>query len=159
MSNDNAMSWNHRIIVTEAGGEKSYNIHEVHYDDRNHPKMWTENPISPYGGSLQEIREDYDLMRCAFFRSVLRVSHDGDRQVLVEDDMDHPSLDEYHRHEALDRAAVFADQFEAYVASHPAIATDSGLRAQSEDIIDRLCGFYQEIVKIRHAESLRNAGD
>jgi len=151
------MNWNHRIIANEVGGETSYNIHEVYYDG-NQPTSWTEKPISPYGDSLQEIRGDYDLMRRAFFRPVLRVFHNGDRQVLVADDTDLLPVDEYHRHEALDRAAVFADQFESHVASHPAIATDADLRSQAEDIVDRLCNLYQAIGRIQPTTSSEQGG-
>jgi hypothetical protein len=37
------VTWNHRVLLIEAHGEKSYCIHEVHYDDDGSILGWTEN--------------------------------------------------------------------------------------------------------------------
>ena len=35
------VTWNHRVLVFEEHGEKSYCIHEVHYDDDGSILGWT----------------------------------------------------------------------------------------------------------------------
>lgn len=35
-------------------------------------------------------------------------------------------LDDFHQHEAMDRASIWAEQFEEVVAFHPAIASNPG---------------------------------
>ena len=49
------VTWNHRVLVFEEHGEKSYCIHEVHYDDDGSILGWTafleekKNPVTtPY---------------------------------------------------------------------------------------------------------------
>lgn len=40
------VTWNHRVLVFEEHGEKSYCIHEVHYDDDGSILGWTANAIA-----------------------------------------------------------------------------------------------------------------
>jgi|GEM_PF-6355512 len=54
-------------------------------------------------------------------------------------------LDDFHRHEALDRVSVWLDHFSEYIAAHPVIAASPGFSARCEKITD-LCGeLYQAI--------------
>ncbi len=87
-------------------------------------------------------------MRLAVFRPVLRIHGEGDEAVLKPDATEQRPLDDYHRHEVLDRKAIFADQFETHVASHPVIEFDPALRAQATEIADRLAELYQSIGRI-----------
>jgi hypothetical protein len=40
------VTWNHRVLLIEEHGEKSYCIHEVHYDNDGSILGWTENAIA-----------------------------------------------------------------------------------------------------------------
>jgi hypothetical protein len=40
------VTWNHRVLVFEEHGEKSYCVHEVHYDDDGSIPGWTANAIA-----------------------------------------------------------------------------------------------------------------
>ena len=40
------VTWNHRVLLIKEHGEKSYCIHEVHYDDAGSILGWTENAIA-----------------------------------------------------------------------------------------------------------------
>jgi len=153
------MSWNHRIVAEEVNGETTYRIHEVFYDESGHPASWTEDAVMPCGSSLSAIRFEYDLMRLAFFRPALHVHLEGERQCLKTSEVDLTSINDFHRHEALDRAAIFADQFESHVASHPVIALDPDLKLQADEIIARLAALYQSLGRLdKPASSERGEG-
>lgn len=65
------MSWNYRIIKTTIGGEDSYGIHEVYYDENGKPKMYSEDPIPAHGETLTELREDMDRLLQAFEKPII----------------------------------------------------------------------------------------
>jgi hypothetical protein len=140
------MTWNHRVIVTQEGDQHCYRIHEVFYDETGNPTSWTKEPISAFGDSMRELRKDLDLLRCALFRPALicRQRNGQDCLEVADDDGAH-SLDEFHRHEALDRAFVFIEQFTSHVASHPVISTDADLSDLSNQIEEVLGELYQRI--------------
>jgi len=49
------MSWNYRVIRHIVDEEEFFQIHEVHYNDDGHPEMITEEPISPFGETVEEL--------------------------------------------------------------------------------------------------------
>lgn len=151
------MSWNYRIVAEESDGETTYRIHEVFYDDTGRPTSWAEDPVMPCGDSVHAIRYQYDLMRLAFFRVALRIQTDGERQFLGPETEEQAPIDGYHRHEALDRTSIFADQFESHVASHPVIELDPELKAQADEIIDRLAALYQAVGRLAKPTSSEQA--
>lgn len=54
-------------------------------------------------------------------------------------------LDDFHRHEALDRVSVWLDHFCEYIAAHPVIVASPIFSSRCEKITD-LCGeLYQAI--------------
>lgn len=63
------MSWNYRIIRSAHDG--SVGIHEVYYDD-GIPTGWSENPSSPYGETLNELKKEFEMMARALSMPVLR---------------------------------------------------------------------------------------
>lgn len=70
------MSWNYRIVKNQKGSktgsqELSFEIHEVYYDDKGNIESWTENPCSPYGETLEELKQDLKHMFKAFEEPVL----------------------------------------------------------------------------------------
>jgi hypothetical protein len=66
------VSWNHRIIrYTDGEGTTHFGIHEVYYGSGGEPEMYTENPVAPYGESLDELRRDIEHMMGAFNHPVL----------------------------------------------------------------------------------------
>ena len=153
------MTRNHRIVAEEEGGETTYRIHEVFYDDNGCPTSWTADPVIPVGDSVHAVRSEYDLMRLVFFRFVLRIQSDGEKQFLEPDNVCGGPLDDFHRHEALDRTSIFADQFESHVASHPVIELDPELKSQASEIIDRLAALYQAVGKLGQQTDSEQVGD
>ena len=100
---------------------------------------------------MQDIRYEYEQMRLAFFRAPLFVHTENENMILKPEDTDKVSLDDYHRHEARDRTAIFTDQFETHVASHPAIDYDPKLKSMAEEIADKLAALYQSIGQLSNA--------
>ena len=59
-------------------------------------------------------------------------------------------LDDFHRHEALDRVSVWLDHFSEHIAAHPVISSSPDFSARCEEITD-LCGaLYQAIGQETH---------
>jgi cell fate (sporulation/competence/biofilm development) regulator YmcA (YheA/YmcA/DUF963 family) len=59
-------------------------------------------------------------------------------------------LDDFHRHEALDRVSVWLDHFSEYITAHPVIAASPDFSERCEKITD-LCGaLYQAIGQETH---------
>lgn len=54
-------------------------------------------------------------------------------------------LDAFHKHEAMDRAWMFADMLGDQLADHPYIESDPALKKMAEDAIGSLYKLYQEI--------------
>lgn len=78
------MSWNHRVIkkeLTSPTGEKEtcFEIHEVYYDGDGNPDAYTENAVSPFGESLEELRQEMKMFMDCLDKPVLM--HNGDKLV------------------------------------------------------------------------------
>ncbi len=68
------MSWNYRTIATPSklNSYYEYSIHEVYYNENGSINSWTENSISAYGDSKEELQEDLQLMLKASTLPVLK---------------------------------------------------------------------------------------
>lgn len=68
------MTWNCRVMVRtdKQTGEKIYAIHEVYYDQDGNPESCTENPVSPMGETVDELRGDLSHYQEALAKPVLR---------------------------------------------------------------------------------------
>ena len=65
------MSWNYRVMKKKIRGEDVFEIHEVYYHPNGGIKAWTENPIIPYGETMEELREDILMQSRALEKPVL----------------------------------------------------------------------------------------
>lgn len=65
------MSWNYRVIRTVHQGCPWYDIHEVHYDTDFAPKMFTVNPASVSGETVDDVRWVLQSMLEALDKEVL----------------------------------------------------------------------------------------
>ena len=56
-------SWNYRVIKsTNDIGETCYQIHEAFYNENGELALITENPVSPAGEPLDELKRDLEMM-------------------------------------------------------------------------------------------------
>lgn len=53
-------------------------------------------------------------------------------------------IDEFHKHEALDRACLVAEMFDKYLLNHPAVQADVDLLNRCESISCELWMLYQD---------------
>lgn len=67
------MSWNYRLIEDSQGG---YNIHEVYYNVKGEPYMWSLNPCLVYGETHAEVYSVLSMMRKALDKPPLRIKGD-----------------------------------------------------------------------------------
>jgi len=66
------VTWNHRVLMTEEDGEKSYCIHEVHYDETGRILGWTKNPIAVCSDTLEGLSWQLIRMHACISKPVLR---------------------------------------------------------------------------------------
>jgi hypothetical protein len=59
--------------------------------------------------------------------------------------MANEKLDEFHAHEALDRAAMLAGLFEGWVQQHPYVEADPELTAKADTVMRAMSDFHQAV--------------
>lgn len=52
------MSWNYRVMKRKIANEECYGIYEVYYDSDGEPVACSENPVEPFGGTIDELSKD-----------------------------------------------------------------------------------------------------
>ena len=62
------MSWNYRVIKH---AEQQFSIHEVYYDEEGKPHSMTVDPVSAFGETLEELKDDLLLISVALTKPVL----------------------------------------------------------------------------------------
>ena len=60
-------TWNYRLFKED---ENNLAIHEVYYH-KGEPSLYTENPVAPFGESVDEIKEDLEKMLLSFNKPIL----------------------------------------------------------------------------------------
>ena len=70
------VTWNYRVLVTEEQGEKSYCIHEVHYNSKGVIVGWTVNPTTICSDTLEGLSWHLTRMHAAVSKPVLRIDYD-----------------------------------------------------------------------------------
>lgn len=78
------MTWNHRVIHRKRNNEDTYCIHEVFYDEDG-SISWTEEPVTPFGETLKELKQDIKWFLKACDNPVLEYS---DLEALTVEDKD-----------------------------------------------------------------------
>ena len=83
------MIWNYRVLKTthlshSGDTEDCYAIHEVYYTDDGNPEMWSSDPVSPHGETVDELKSDMALMHGAFEKPILVLTKGDDASTLTE---------------------------------------------------------------------------
>lgn len=80
------MTWNHRVMIHRHDNDETYYaIHEVYYGvDGADSVSWTDNPVAPYGETIEELRETLERMLKALDKPILEYS----KYVDIEDRWD-----------------------------------------------------------------------
>jgi hypothetical protein len=58
------MTWNYRVVNNKG----NFGIYEVYYDENGNANAWSQDPMEPYGESLEELRADLKRMLMALER-------------------------------------------------------------------------------------------
>ncbi|WP_295430965.1 hypothetical protein [uncultured Thiodictyon sp.] len=144
-------SWNIRVL-RKAGAdadEVSYQIHEVFYDEDGSIQSWTLAPVTVYGETLAELREEIRHFLHACRRPVLEEREVDGRPVLVADDGDDP-INPGHYFEFMDRASVATDYVYQFLGSHPLIKKEPSLCALYDKAEAALAELYQEAGRLEY---------
>jgi len=138
--------WNYRIIKKEfpEHNKNAYQIHEVYYGDDGKIEGWTEDPISPYGDTPEELREDIRYQLNAFRKPILKENKEG-KLILDEEE---PEINNGHYFEALDRASVAIDYIYQFVGSHPVLKKHKKAKEIYDQAEGKLGELYQELGKL-----------
>lgn len=70
------MSWNYRVCKRKdkVNKIKEYSIREVYYDDDGQIEFYSEEAMSPYGSSLDELSDDLDMMKDALDKEIINLN-------------------------------------------------------------------------------------
>ena len=64
--------WNYRIFRhVDEGNNEWYTIHECYYNDKGKPTGWTENPVRPFGSTVEELKNCLYMMDLALNKPIL----------------------------------------------------------------------------------------
>lgn len=66
-----AGGWNYRIIDEDG----FLSLHEVFYNKKGKPTVWSVEECSPMGADLKELKHDFKLMKLAFDKPILKVKN------------------------------------------------------------------------------------
>ena len=78
--------WNYRVICKKDKKLKrsSYEIYEVYYSKKGKIKGWTENSVSPYGETKQELKKELKYFQNALKYPILMEKKKDKKIILVE---------------------------------------------------------------------------
>lgn len=136
-------SWNYRIIKTIRDKEPFYRIHEVYYDDNGEIEGWTEEPVLPYGETVEELREDIHYFLQAFQQPILALKEENEKEKLVEIREEQP-INRSHYFEFLDRTFVAMEYIYQFLGCHPVLRKEKRIREIYQQVETLMAELYQE---------------
>lgn len=63
--------WNYRIAVKKHGTDEDYGIYEAYYAEDGHVGLISEDAMSPFGETPEELKDDFEAMKQAFDMPIL----------------------------------------------------------------------------------------
>ena len=66
------MTWNYRVVNKNG----NFGIYEVYYDENGKANAWSQDPMDPYGESLEELKADLKRMMMALERPLFEIEKD-----------------------------------------------------------------------------------
>lgn len=138
------MPTEYRLLITENCDQRLPEIAQVSVDEKSGEFRRVGEAGVLRGESESDLRRILAEARGAFWRQPLLVDEE-DGSLSPEWPEAEGDLDDFHRHEALDRASLWLDGFYENVARHPVVTADSGLAADCEKIVDAVADLYQKL--------------
>jgi hypothetical protein len=145
------MKHEYRILIKESRGDRHAAICRVEFDEETKAYESETVPELLQADSQSDLKFHLALIRTAFWKAPL-VIYEADGERSLEEDIPEVELDDFHHHEAMDRASIWAEQFQEVVASHPAITSNSDHSKVCEQITDLLSDLYLNLA----AKAVRN---
>ncbi|MBC2595944.1 hypothetical protein H5P28_16890 [Ruficoccus amylovorans] len=138
------MSFNHRVICKhhQPTDEYFYEIHEVHYGKDGAIEKWTEQPVKPFGETLNELSGELYLFQKACRRPVLELKTVDGKEQLVEASEDR-TLNNFDAFEFMDRSYVALDHVATYLGGHIMLNKHPELREKYEEAEKALSELHQ----------------
>ena len=144
------MTWNYRVIRREnENGDRTYQIHEVYYDEAGRIELWTADAVEPSGESLAELREDCLYFLQAFRQPVL-VERTIDGKTTLRPDEETVKTNPGHGFELMDRAFVALHHVQEHIGNHPVTPRDPELGRLYKEISERMAEFYTRAGHLWH---------
>ena len=146
--------WNYRVIRNHHTETDSvtYHVHEVYYREDGSIESWTQEPVSPMGETVEELREDIRYFLHAFRCPILEVKETDGGSTLFPDDTDE-AINEGHYFELMDRASVALDYVYQFLGSHPLIRKDRTLQGMYQKAEEALAELYQQAGRLEFDRS------
>ncbi len=137
-------TWNHRVVKKICPKDKSayYEIHEVFYSSNGSIDSWTEKPMSPFGESVSELREQIRYFLQAFRLPILEEKKINGKTILHEN-LDDNCINPGHYFEFMDRSSVALDYIYQFLGSHPLLKKENRLKKAYERVEEELANLYQ----------------
>lgn len=143
--------WNHRVIRKEDAKTEtvSFQIHEVYYSDDGAIEGWTQDPVSPFGETEYELREEIRYFLQAFRYPILEEKEEDGKSVLVENEWN-STINSGHYFEYMDRSSVALDYVYQFLGSHPLLKKEARLKEAYERAEEALANLYQVAGQLEH---------
>ena len=138
------MPTQYRLVFTPNSGQPLPEICQVSLDEESGEFRREGEAVVLRGESESDLREILVEARGAFWRQPLVVDEE-DGSLALEWPEFTGELDDFHRHEAMDRASLWLDGFYEHVARHPVVMADAGLAVDCEMIVDSVMKLYQKL--------------
>ena len=146
--------WNYRVIRNHHTETNSvtYHVHEVYYREDGSIGGWTQEPVSPVGETVEELREDIRSFLHAFRCPILEVKETDGGSTLFPNDTDE-AINEGHYFELMDRASVALDYVYQFLGSHPLVRKDRTLQGMYQKAEEALAELYQQAGRLEFDRS------
>lgn len=65
------MTWNYRLMAHKSSQETTIQIHEVYYNDKGEPYLFSSDEVGAHGETVEEVEADLELMKEALLLPIL----------------------------------------------------------------------------------------
>ncbi len=147
--------WNYKVIrKRHADNSVTFHIHEVYYREDRSIESWTEQPVTPMGEEVSELREDIRHFSHAFRHPVLEERETNGHSTLCSDEMA-DAINDDHYFELMDRASVASDYIYQFLGSHPLMREYEDLRTTFQKASEALAQLYQQAARLEFDKDSR----
>ena len=135
--------WNYRVIrKRHADGSVIHQIHEVHYGNDGTIGTWTQEPVTPTGQELGDLREVVGMINREAFRYPVLEEGGTDGSTTLLPALAIDPVNAGHYVELLDRVFVAGEYLKEFLGSHPVVKKHGTLRTTYDKAEEALAELY-----------------